>query len=200
MRKALERIGLVMLGAALALAGTRLLSVGSGEGGGGEGGAERDELRARRLQLAEERVRTDMRLALVGFFRLADFREFAQRGLEMTVFVPVSGSPDRGRVLSGASRGVQVPRVVIDPEARGEWAELGGRLDAMEEGVDPRVFEAFRDVRRFLAEHPLPGGADPAAAARSGWSGAAVVDRWVALNRTLASRVVAVLSQLDAGS
>lgn len=152
------------------------------------------------MRLAEDRLRTDQRLALAGFFRLADFRDFALRGQEATVFVPLPGTAGRGDVIrAGGARGVRVPRIVIDADARREWVELGRRLEGMEEGVDPRVFEAFQAVRAFIAEHPLPEGADLASAARSEWSGAAVVERWAALNRNLASRVVAVLSQLDAG-
>lgn len=152
------------------------------------------------MELAEDRLRTDLRLALVGFLRLVDFRDFARQGLETTVFVPVAGTAERGDVIgAGASRGVRVPRIVIEADARREWAELGRRLEGSEEGVDPRVFEAFEAVRAFVAEHPLPDRTDLASAARSEWSGAAVVERWGALNRTLASRAVAVLSQLDAG-
>lgn len=202
MKKSLERIGLLLLGGVLAVAGDRMLSSRSGDGPSALGAdpASRDDLRARQMQLAEDRLRTDLQLALAGFFRLVEFRDFALKGQEATVFVPVGGGAERGEVIgAGARSGVRIPRIVTDADARREWAELGQRLEGVGDGVDPRVFEAFQAVRGFLAEHPLPGGTDLASAARSEWSGAGVVERWETLNRTLASRAVAVLSQLDAG-
>lgn len=202
LKRPLERIGLLVLGAALALVGERLLLSRSGDDPSSiaSGSAGREVLRARQMELAEDRMRTDLRLALAGFLRLADFRDFARRGLEATVLVQVAGTAERGEVIGAAgTRGVRVPRIVVDADARREWAELGRRLEGAEEGVDSRVFEAFQAVRAFVAEHPLPDGTDLAGAARSEWSRPTVVERWDALNRTLASRVVAVLSQLDAG-
>jgi len=200
--RALERIGLLVLGGALAVAGERVL-FGPGDDGPvtpvPEAGAP-DDIRARQMALAEDRLRTDLQLALAGFFRLVEFRDFALKGEDVTFFVPTGGAAGRADVVASAAAGVRIPRIVIDPDARREWAELGRRLEGRGDGVDPRVFEAFQAIRAFLAEHPLPGGTDYAGAARSEWSGAAVVERWEALNRTLESRAVAVLSQLDAGS
>jgi len=199
--RVLERIGLLLLGGALAVAGERLLFGPSDDGyvtTVPEAGAS-DDIRARQMDLAEERLRTDLQLALAGFFRLVDFRDFALKGENVTVFVPTSGAEGRAGVVASAGGGVRIPRIIIEPDARREWAELGRRLEGMRDGVDPRVFEAFQAIRAFIAEHPLPGETDYASAARSEWSRAVVVERWEALNRTLASRAVAVLSQLDAG-
>lgn len=201
MNRALERIGLLVLGGALAVAGERLLpdSLVDGSPGPASDPGARDDIRTRQMSLAEDRLRTDLNLALAGFFRLVEFRDFALKGEDVTVFVPTGGAAGRADVVASAGGGVRIPRIVTDAEARREWAELGRRLEELEDGVDARVFEAFQTIRAFLAEHPLPDGTDYASAARSEWSGAAVVERWEALNRTLASRVVAVLSQLDAG-
>ncbi len=202
MNRALERIGFLLLGGALAVAGERLLSDPSVAGStlSAPGSETRDDIRARQMDLAEDRLRTDLQLALAGFFRLVGFRDFALEGQAVTVFVATGGAAGRGEVLGSASaRGVRVPRIITDADARREWAELGQRLEGLGDGIDPRVLEAFQSVRAFLAEHPLPSGTDYATAARSEWSGAAVVERWEALNRTLASRVVAVLSRSDAG-
>lgn len=202
MSRTLERIALVVVGAALAVAGDRLLlsDGGSDPSGGSADPARHEALQARQLALAEDRMRTDLRLALVGFFRLVDFRDFARKGEEVTLLVPVAAAADRREVMAGGgARGVRVPRILIDRQARQEWAELGRKLEGLDDGVDERVYAAFEDVRAFVGERPLPQGTDLASVARSEWSGSAVVDRWLALNRTLASRVVAVLSQLDAG-
>lgn len=201
MKRTLERVVLVVLGGVLAVGADRLLlDGGSDPPAAGVDPARRDALQARQLELAEDRMRTDLRLALVGFFRLVEFRDFARMGEEVTLLVPVAGAAGRGEVIAGANaRGVRVPRILVDPEARRAWAELGRELEGLEEGVDERVYAAFEAVRAFVEEHPLPARTGLASLARSDWAGSAVVDRWLALNRTLGSRVVAVLSQFDAG-
>ncbi len=203
MKMWLERVGLVLLGAALTL-GVQLLVLG-GDGsvpvlGAGSSEEADEDPRARSLALAEERFRTDLQLALVGFFRLVEMRDFAHLGRDVSIVIPLSDDADRRDVLeAGARRGIRIPRIVVDTEARLRWARAGERLEGMEGGVDPEVYARFQDIRAFLAEHPLPSSSDLAAVSGSDWARPGTVERWVALNEALASAAVGLLSQFRAG-
>ncbi len=150
---------------------------------------------------AEERFKEEMRLAQAGFFRLVDYRRFAELGADVSLVLVATPGATREQVLASATGGeIRLPRIVLDPEIRRQWAELGQRLAGFEGGVDPRVFEAFQSVREFTAANPLPIAENLGAVARSEWGRSVTVDRWQALNRNLASRVVAVLAERAPGS
>lgn len=194
MKKHVTALGFVALGSVLALAGERLLLHGAS---GDEEAvtrelAQREDFQRQQVALAEERCKKNAEFTLVQTFRLTEFRRFAQLGQDVGVVV-VSSS---GSSLGGGTR---VPRVVMDPAARQDWSQLAEFLGGLQGGVDARVFEAFGAIRDFTAAHPWPPRGDLATISRSGWSGSAVVERWVALNRTLASRVSATLGGFYTG-
>lgn len=199
MTKWLERAGLVLLGAILAWAGLRFLG---GPDAGPESGfadpAEREAAEERRLALAEERFRTEMNLALTGFLRLVDFREFAERGRDVSLVVPVGGDASRERILAAGAGAIRVPEIVVDTAARRRWATLGQRLESLGEGVDPDVKAAFDDIRTFLSRHPFPRSPNLATVSESPWSRPEVVDRWLDLNDALHGAVMAVLARFGA--
>ena len=137
---------------------------------------------------------------VVGFFRLVEMRDFAHLGRDVSIVVPVGEEADRADVFeAGARRGIRVPRIVVDPEARVRWARVGERLEGLEGGVDPEVYARFQDIRAFLAEHPFPGSSELTAVSGSDWDRPVVVERWVALNEALASAAVGRLSQFREG-
>lgn len=192
-KKLLGAAGLLVLGGALALVGERVLPARGGE----PAGAPRDDARLRelyqqQLDLAEEQCRQEAEFAFLQSLRLVEFRRFAELGQDVSLVVVASEG-------SAAGSGTRIPRVVIDPAARQEWMELAGQLSGLEEGVDPRVFETFREVREFAAGRPWPAGTDLASVGRSGWGRSDVVDRWLALNKNLSSRVTAALGRFYAG-
>lgn len=210
MSRKLERGVLVLLGVAvgavMAWAGLRLLPAAESEPGPGAEAVitdpqARQDARERQLARAEERFRADMNLAFIGLMRLLDFREFAEIGADVSLIVPVSAGADRVDVLeAGARRGVRVPRIVVDAEARRRWVELGRRLEQLEGAVDPDVRAAFDAVRSYLREHPVPSSTDLATISGSEWSRPSTVDRWVDLNDSLAAAVGAVMNRFGAGS
>lgn len=192
-KKLLIAAGLVLLGGALALVGARVLQAP----GQPLGSAPRDDARLRelyqqQLDLAEERCRKEAEFTLLQALRLVEFRRFAERGQDVSLVVVASEGATAGS-------GTRLPRVVIEPAARQEWTELGRQLSGLEGGVDPRVFETFREVREFAAGHPWPAGTDLGSVRRSGWGRSDVVDRWLVLNRNLSSRVTAALGRFYAG-
>lgn len=201
MKTWIERIGFVVIGAALAGAAWWFLA-----GGGGDAGAPpalastREEARTRSQALAEERFRTEMNLALTGFLRLVEYRDFGERGRAVSLVVPVSGQPDRVDVLqAGARSGIRIPRIVVDTAARRRWATQGQRLERLRGDVDPDVDAAFRELLDFLDRHPLPDSPALSVIAGSDWSRPTTVDRWVDLNDNLVAAAVAVLSRFGEG-
>ena len=191
--------GLVLIGVALGFLGHRF--IWPGVGGGSTELSEGRPIPMQQMVAAEERFKEEMRLAQAGFFRLVDFRRFAELGADVSLVLVASPGATREEVLASATGGeVRLPRIVLDPEVRRQWAELGQRLAGLEGGVDPRVFEAFQSIREFAAANPLPIAENLGAVARSEWGRSVTLDRWVALNRNLASRVVAVLAERSPGS
>ncbi len=201
-RKHARGIGLVLLGVVLGFLGHRFLWPGAGGFGGvADGASDRRPIPMEQLVVAEERFKEEMRLAQAGFFRLVDFRRFAELGADLSLVLVASPNATREEVLASATGGeIRLPRIVLDPQVRQQWAELGQRLAGLQGGVDPRVFEAFQSIREFATANPLPNAENLGAVARSAWGRSAEVDRWVALNRNLASRVVAVLAERSSGS
>ncbi|MFQ5678961.1 MAG: hypothetical protein ACE5HP_05840 [Gemmatimonadota bacterium] len=191
MKRYLTAAGLVALGVALGLAGRRLAGPG-GEDRLLEELAKREGFQRQQVALAEERCKKNAEYTLVQTYRLTEFRRFAQLGQEVAAVLVASSS-------ASASGGTRIPRVVLDADARQQWAGLTRFLDGLEGGVDDRVFEAYRAVRDFAAAHPWPARTSLAAIARSGWS-RTVLDRWTALNRTLSSRVTGALGAFYTGA
>lgn len=192
--------GLVLIGLVLGFAGGRFVWWGTGRPGLSDEASGRQPIPMQQLVAAEERFKEELRLAEAGFFRLVDFRRFAELGADLSLVLVASPGATREEVLASATGGeIRLPRIVLDPEVRQSWAELGQRLAGFEEGVDPRVFDAFRSIREFVAANPLPVAENLGAVARSEWGRSVTVDRWVALNRNLASRVVAVLAERSSG-
>lgn len=200
LKRLLESIGLILVGGALAVLGQRLLLPSTEPGSVAADAPGRSDLRERRLALMEEELRSDLRLAVAGFLRLIEFRDFAFLGADVSLIVPVASGTDREDVLAaGARAGITVPRIVVDTAARREWVVLGQKLERAEGGVDPGVYQAFDEIRQFLATYPIPNRSDLAAVSRSAWARSSVVDRWVVLNRSLSARAVSLLSQFNAG-
>jgi hypothetical protein len=202
LKKLLVALGLVLLGGALALLGQHLLfPISAREDERLLAELERrQDLQAQQLSRAEERFKADMQLALVGFLRLLEFRRFAELGQDLALVVVASPGAAQQDALSEAAAaggGVKLPRVVLDNVARREWSDLGQRLAGLKDGVDPRVFEAFQTVREFATSHPWPTRGDLGTIARSNWARSVTIDRWLALNKNLSSRVVAVVSQFN---
>lgn len=197
MKMWLERIGFLLAGAALAGAAFLFLPVGGpGSGAVLTDPEARDDARTRRMALAEERFRTEMNIALAGFLRLIEFRDFGERGRDVALIVPLGGRADRADVLqTGARRGIRVPRIVVDTAARRRWALQGERLERLRGDVDPDVDAAFAEILDFLRGHPFPSSPDLSTVSRSEWSRPAVVERWVDLNDTLVGAAVAVISR-----
>ena len=198
-QKQARGLGLVLTGVALGFLGHRFIWPGAGglstETSGGQ------PIPIQQMVAAEERFKEEIRLAQAGFLRLVDFRRFAELGADVSLVLVASPGATREEVLASATGGeVRLPRIVLDPEARRRWAELGERLAGLEGGVDPRVFEAFQTIREFAAANPLPIAENLGAVARSEWGRSVTLDRWVALNRNLASRVVAILAERSPGS
>ncbi len=190
----------MLLGVALGVVGQRFIWPGSADAlsDGPSGG---QPIPMQQMVAAEERFKEELRLAQAGFFRLVDFRRFAELGADLSLVLVASPGATREQVLASATGGeIRLPRIVLDPEIRRQWAELGQRLAGFEGGVDPRVFEAFQSIREFAAANPLPIAENLGAVARSEWGRSVTVDRWVTLNRNLASRVVAVLAERAPGS
>lgn len=206
MKKWLERSALVLagavLGAAVAWAGPRHLWEPEplpGEEAVITDAGAREDARERRMVRTQERFRTEMNLALIGFMRLLDFRDFAEMGRDLSLIVPVSPGAGRTDVLrAGARRGVRIPRVVVDTATRRRWTELGGRLERLGDAVDPDVRAAFQAIISFLQENPLPSSAELAAIRGSEWARPSVVDRWVDLNDSLSAAVAGVMSRFGA--
>ena len=194
-------LGLLLLGVVLGFLGHRFVWPGPGGAGGSSAGArEGQPIPMEQMVAAEERFKEELRLAQAGFFRLVDFRRFAELGSDVSLVLVASPGATREEVLSSATGGeVRLPRIVLDPEVRRQWAELGQRLAGLEGGVDPRVFEAFESIREFTAANPLPVAENLGAVARSEWGRSVTLDRWLALNRNLGSRVVAVLAERSPG-
>lgn len=200
LKRLVESIGLVLVGVALAVLGQRLLLPETEARPMAADVTARADLQERRLAAMEEEYRSDLRLAVAGFLRLIEFRDFAFLGANVSVVVPVAGEADRADVLAAGGRnGFRVPRIVVDTAARREWVLLGQQLEQAGEAVDPGVFQAFEEIRRFLGTYPMPGRSDLGAVSRSAWAQSAVVDRWVVLNRSLSARVISLLSQFNAG-
>jgi hypothetical protein len=197
----LERLGVLLLGAALGWAGSTLLP--AGEGGDGAPPnlpAAGEDARARSTALAEDRFRTEMNIALAGFLRLIEFRDFGRRGRDVALVVPVDDQAGRADVLdASARRGIRIPRIVVDTAARRSWAIQGERLEQLQGEVDPDVDAAFGDILEFLEQHPIPNSTALAVVAGSEWSRPAVVDRWVDLNDNLVATSVAVMSRFGEG-
>lgn len=192
MRRIVGAVGLVLVGAAAGVAAERMIVARAGPAAGAARAApegDRAAVDPEALARAEEACRREAELRLLQVVRLSRFERFAETGADVALVLVASraASPDRG---------TRVPRVLLDAGARARWTELGGSLAGFEGGVDPRVFEAFREVRGFAAEHPWPSGTDLGPIARSGWDRAEVVERWLALNRRLASRASAALGRL----
>lgn len=157
-------------------------------------GRERERLEEA-TRLIREQVEAEKQVALSQFFRLQAFLRFADMGLETAWVVPVSATdPDPLSTSSGAAN-ARLPRLALDPEARSAWRDLAGRLEALEGGVDERVYETFRSVRAFVEERPFPGEGGLAAARRAGWTEPDVVGRWMSLNRALRGRAAALLEE-----
>lgn len=196
-RRGAREAGLVLIGLVLGVLGHRFVWPGAGGAGGlSDEASGREPIPMQQLVAAEERFKEELRLAEAGFFRLVDFRRYAELGADLSLVLVASPGATREQVLASATGGeIRLPRIVLDPEVRRQWAELGERLAGFEGGVDPRVFEAFRSIRQFAAGNPLPIAENLGAVARSEWGRSVTVDRWVALNRNLAARVVAVLAE-----
>jgi hypothetical protein len=200
LKKLVESIGLILVGGALALVGQRVVLLDTELQPMASDTAARPDLRERRLALMEEELKSDLRLAVAGFLRLIEFRDFAFLGADVSVVVPVSSSADREDILAaGARGGIRVPGIVVDTAARREWVALGQKLEQAGGGVDPGVFQAFEEIRQFLGTYPMPSRFDLGTVSRSAWARSAVVDRWVVLNRSLSARAVSLLSQFNAG-
>lgn len=186
----LPAVGLVLLGAALAVVVQRLVIAG-GDGGAADAERARRERAAfyqDRLALAEERCREEAELRLGQLLRLVEIERFAQRGLDVSLVLVASRT-------SSIDRGLRLPEILFDAEARSEWSELRRSVAGFEGSVDPRVFDAFRDVREFLDGHPLPDRGGLVAISQTAWGRAEVVERWLTLNESLSSRVAAALGQ-----
>lgn len=195
MTKYVRAIGLVALGGVVALLGQSLFSAG-GDGGEGrrlEEWAGRDDVQRQQVALAEQRCRSVAEFSLIQTFRLTEFRRFARVGQDIGVVVVGSSN-------ASVNGGTRLPSVVLDPAAREAWSRLAESLEGLEGGVDPRVFEAFRAIGDFTRDHPWPPRMELAIVSRSDWARSAVLDRWVALNRTLSSRVAAALGEFYTGT
>lgn len=201
MKTWLERLGVLLLGAALGWAGATFLPAGeSGDGAPPGLPAAGEDARARSTALAEDRFRTEMNIALAGFLRLIEFRDFGRRGRDVALVVPVDDQGGRADVLdASARRGIRIPRVVVDTAARRSWAIQGERLEQLRSEVDPDVRDAFEDILTFLEQHPMPNSPALSVVAGSEWSRPAVVDRWVDLNDNLVATSVAVMSRFGEG-
>lgn len=189
-RKSGIALGLMVLGGVIALVGQRLI-------GGGEGErtrllrelSERQDTHLQRLSsMLEERYRTDQQMAISQFVRLERFRDFAERGSDLSLVVAAGGGDALRAAASGSNR-VRIPRVVVDTAFRREWSALRDELVAFEEGVDPRVYGAFQEIVAFAEQHPWPGASSLSGLAGSDWARTAFVEEWVSLNRSLVSRV-----------
>lgn len=146
-------------------------------------------------RVIREQLEAEKQVALSQFFRLQAFRRFAELGLETVWVVPVSGPDADPLSTSSGGRETRLPRLSLEPEARRAWRALAGRLEALEEGVDERVYEAFRSVRAFAEESPFPERGALEAARQAGWTEPEVVGRWTSLNRVLRDRATALLEE-----
>jgi hypothetical protein len=146
-------LGLVALGAVVALVGERLVARDPAD--------PRTQLIA---QLAEgeplqqldslmaERTRVKQDLILGQYFRLQRFRRFAQGGLDLSLIVLVPRGTSAEEVLAGIpiDRRIQVPRVALDSMARDEWKRAAEALAG--DGLQAEVLD-LRSLR------PLDWGA-----------------------------------------
>ncbi len=199
MARTAKAIGLVLLGVTAGVAGDRLLGGPGAADGRGEllrDLSERQDEHLRELtDLMEERNRTEQEVALGQYFRLQEFRRFAEIGRDLSWIVPVeSEDEDAWRSAAARTTGVRIPRVAADPSARADWAGLGDRLAGLQGSVDERAYAAFAELRAFAAENPWPAGESLAALAASAWSRPATLDRWLTLNRNLVSTVEGLLA------
>lgn len=187
--------GLLVLGGAIALLGSRAL------GGGGEDALLREVSERQGAQfeqvseLVEEQLRARQEAALTQFFRLQSFRRVAGAGLEITWIVAGAGDGDPWRALEAGGEARRVPRLAWDSAARAGWDDLAHGLGDLEGGVDPRVVETFSEILDYAAAHPWPDRPDLAAVRASGWSDPPVVEEWLSLNRALQARVDGLLAE-----
>lgn len=196
-------IGLPLAGAVVALAAERLLVPGLSPVDERtrqlrqEAQRELERLRRtnsgleERFRIAVSQLRARQEMEREQFFRLQRYRRFGELGAEIAHLI-LSPSADTPEEALADGREVKVPRLALDPDRREEWRGLRSELSGMEEAVDPRVYEAFREVVRFVDAHPWPSGEAPAGLAGSGWTEPGVVERWLSLNRALVATTESV--------
>ncbi|MFV1987495.1 MAG: hypothetical protein ACC682_09435 [Gemmatimonadota bacterium] len=200
MSRGLSVLTLVALGVAVGGGASWIVAGGRGDG--------RDDLLRDLASRQAERLgdvagsaaagaETTRAVAMSQFYRLQEFRRLGEEGQAVAWVVPIPAGRETDPIAAAAGgASIRIPRIALDPGARDTWAREVGRLSGLEGTIDARIFETFVQVRGFIDEHPWPLAPGLSGVRGSEWASPDVTEQWLSLNRTLVSRVDALIAGL----